>query len=55
MEELRVARDYLKAEGERIRRANAHYAHLTSTASASVKIIAESMGKWRITEVEAAQ
>jgi len=55
MEELRVARDYLKAEGERIRRANARYAHLTSTASASVKIIAESMGKWRITEVEAAQ
>ena len=55
MEELRVARDYLKAEGERIRRANAHYAHLTSTASASVKIIAESMGKWRITEVEEAQ
>ena len=55
MEELRVARDYLKAEGERIRRANARYAHLTSTASASVKIIAESMGKWRITEMDAAQ
>src|SRR6187399_3189827 len=54
MEELRVARDYLKAEGERIRRANARYAHLTSTASASVKIIAESMGKWRTTEIEAA-
>ena len=54
MEELRTARDYLKAEGERIRRANARYAHLTSTASASVKIIAESMGKWRTTEIEAA-
>ena len=54
MEELRTARDYLKAEGERVRRANARYAHLTSTASASVKIIAESMGKWRTTEIEAA-
>ena len=54
MEELRTARDYLKAEGERVRRMNARYAHLTSTASASVKIIAESMGKWRTTEIEAA-
>ena len=52
MEELRTARDYLKAEGERVRRMNARYAHLTSTASASVKIIAESMGKWRTTEME---
>ena len=47
MEELRTARDYLRSEGERVRRINAHYAHLTRTASASVKIIAESMGKWR--------
>ena len=31
------------------------YAHLTQTASASVKIIAESMGKWRTTEMEAAK
>jgi hypothetical protein len=54
MEELRTARDYLKAEGERVRRMNARYAHLTNTASASVKIIAESMGKWRTTEIEAA-
>ena len=52
MEELGTARDYLKAEGERVRRINARYAHLTSTASASVKIIAESMGKWRTTEIE---
>ena len=55
MEELRIARDYLRSEGERVRRINAHYAHLTRTASASVKIIAESMGKWRITEIEAAK
>jgi hypothetical protein len=55
MEELRIARDYLRSEGERVRRINAHYAHLTRTASASVKIIAESMGKWRTTEIEAAK
>ena len=55
MEELRTARDYLRSEGERVRRINAHYAHLTRTASASVKIIAESMGKWRVTEMEAAK
>lgn len=54
MEELRTARDYLRSEGERVRRMNARYAHLTQTASASVKIIAESMGKWRTTELEAA-
>ena len=54
MEELRVARDYLRIEGERVRSINARYAHLTRTASASVKIIAESMGKWRVTEMEAA-
>jgi len=54
MEELRTARDYLRSEGERVRRINARYAHLTKTASASVKIIAESMGKWRTTEMAAA-
>ena len=54
MEELRVARDYLRTEGERVRSINARYAHLTKTASASVKIIAESMGKWRTTDMEAA-
>ena len=55
MEELRVARDYLRTEGERVRSMNARYAHLTQTASASVKIIAESMAKWRVTEMEAAK
>jgi hypothetical protein len=54
MEELRTARDYLQSEGERVRRMNARYAHLTRTASASVKVIAESMGKWRTTEMDAA-
>ena len=55
MEELRIARDYLRSEGERVRRINAQYAHLTQTASASVKLIAESMGKWRTTEIEVAK
>jgi hypothetical protein len=50
---LRTARDDLRSEGARVRRINARYAHLTRTASASVKIIAESMGKWRTTEMEA--
>jgi hypothetical protein len=50
MAELLVARDYLQAEGERVRRVNANYAHLAQTASASVKIIAESIGKWRTTQ-----
>jgi hypothetical protein len=50
MAELQTARDYLQAEGERVRRTR--YAHLTQTASASVKIIAESLGKWRSPEPE---
>jgi hypothetical protein len=54
MGELRVARDYLRTEGERVRSINARYAHLTRTASDSVKVITESMGKWRVTEMEAA-
>jgi hypothetical protein len=45
--ELQAARDYLEAEAERVWHANARYAHLAETASASVKSIAESMGKWR--------
>ena len=53
MAELLVARDYLQVEGERVRRINANYAHLAQTASASVKIIAESIGKWRIPEHDA--
>jgi hypothetical protein len=48
--ELQAARDYLQAEAERVRLANARYAHLAQTASASAKIIAESIGKWRSPE-----
>jgi len=50
MAELLVARDFLQSEGDRIRRINANYRHLAETASASVKVIAETIGKWRITD-----
>jgi hypothetical protein len=47
MSELRVAREYLQAEAERVMHANARYTHLAKTASASARRISESMGKWR--------
>lgn len=50
MGELLIARDYLQSEGERVRQANARYAKLAQTASASVKTIAGSLGKWRNVE-----
>ena len=50
MAELLVARDYLQAEGECVRRINTNYAYLAHTASASVKVIAESIGRWRTCE-----
>jgi uncharacterized protein (DUF3084 family) len=50
MADLQAARDYLQAEGERVRRVNAHYAHLAQTASASARVIVESISKWRIPE-----
>jgi hypothetical protein len=49
MAELHAAREYLTSEGDRIRRDAARYAHLTQSASASVKMISESMEKWRET------
>lgn len=52
MEELRIARDYLETEGERVRRLTSRYLHLTKTASASVRVISESLGKWRNAEME---
>ena len=55
MAELLVARDFLQAEGDRIRRINANYRHLAETASASVKVIAETIGKWRISDDPANQ
>ena len=47
VEELLTARDYLQSEGERVHLVNARYGHMAKSASASVKIIAESLGKWR--------
>jgi len=45
--QLETARNYLKTEGDRVQQAMARYAHLSDTASASVKIIAEHLGQWR--------
>ena len=45
--DLEAARNYLKAEGDRIQQDMARYAHLSDTASASVKIISERFGQWR--------
>jgi hypothetical protein len=45
--DLETVRDYLKAEGDRVQQEMARYAHLSDTASASVKIIAEHLGQWR--------
>jgi len=50
MEELQMARDYLEAEGERVRRLTGRYAHLAKIASASVEIISKNLGKWRNSE-----
>ena len=52
MEELLFAREYLQSEGERVRQINARYAQLAGTASASVKIISETLGKWRNSETD---
>ena len=49
MGELTAARDYLQIEGERLQREAARYAHLTQSALASVKMVSESMDKWRET------
>jgi hypothetical protein len=49
MSELLGARDYLQAEAERVMQANVRYTHLAKTASASVRLISESVGKWRDT------
>ena len=45
--DLETTRNYLKSEGDRIQREMARYAQLNDTASASVKIIAKSLGQWR--------
>jgi hypothetical protein len=45
--ELQAARSYLQSEGERLQRELSRYEHLSQTAFASVKVIAQSLGDWR--------
>ena len=45
--DLETVRNYLKSEGDRVQQEIARYAHLSDTASALVKIIAERLGQWR--------
>jgi hypothetical protein len=45
--DLQAARSYLQVEGERIQQELSRYAHLSNTASASVKVITQSLGQWR--------
>jgi hypothetical protein len=45
--ELQEARDFLQAEGERVQREAEHYSTLTQMASASVKIISDTVAGWR--------
>jgi hypothetical protein len=47
MGELRGAKDFLQSEGERIQRETASYTNLAQTASASVKIIFDTVCEWR--------
>ena len=45
--ELQAAKDFLDCEGERVQREAEHYTTLTQMASASVKIIADTVAGWR--------
>src|SRR5262249_40832740 len=45
--ELQEAKDFLQSEGERVQRETEHYTTLTQMASASVKIISDTVAKWR--------
>jgi hypothetical protein len=45
--ELQEAKDFLQSEGERVQREAKHYTTLTQMASASVKIISDTVAGWR--------
>src|SRR5262245_49938312 len=45
--ELQVAKDFLQSERERVQRETEHYITLTQMASASVKIISDTVANWR--------
>ncbi len=51
--DLETVRNYMKSEGDRVQQEIARYAHLSDTASALVKIIAERLGQWREGPTEA--
>ena len=44
---LQEARDFLQAEGERVQREAEHYTTLSQMASASLKIISDTVAGWR--------
>jgi hypothetical protein len=44
---LQEVKNFLQSEGERIQRETAHYTNLTQMASASVKIIFDTVAGWR--------
>jgi hypothetical protein len=46
IDELQEAKDFLQSEGERVQRETEHYTTLTQMASASVKIISDTVAKW---------
>jgi hypothetical protein len=48
MTELTTVRDMLRNEGERVRREVASYASMTQAAMTSMKIIADSLGQWKL-------
>src|SRR5215475_1248483 len=45
--QLQAAKDFLESEGERVQREAEHYTTLTQMASASVKIISDTVAGWR--------
>jgi hypothetical protein len=45
--ELQAANDFLQSEGERVQREAKHYTTLSQMASASVKIISDTVAGWR--------
>jgi hypothetical protein len=53
--ELSRVRDMLRSEGERVQREIAGYANLSQAAMTSMKIIAESVTKWKSQNPQAAE
>ena len=45
--ELQEAKDFLQSEGERVQRETERYTNFTQMASASVKIISDTVAGWR--------